>query len=89
MPPHSQVATVSRPPRPRGIKASCPGDVRLTDTLAKEEATPAVDAITHTHAGRTTLFLSCTTLHLLRVLRRISSPRLPLQVLTPRVKEYK
>ncbi|KAK4308735.1 hypothetical protein Pmani_019580 [Petrolisthes manimaculis] len=42
------VATVSRPPRPRGIKASCPGDVGLTDTLAKEEATPAVDAITHT-----------------------------------------
>ncbi|KAK4300331.1 hypothetical protein Pmani_003406 [Petrolisthes manimaculis] len=48
LPPHSQVATVSRPPRPRGIKASCPGDVGLTDTLAKEEATPAVDAITHT-----------------------------------------
>ncbi|KAK4320289.1 hypothetical protein Pmani_008799 [Petrolisthes manimaculis] len=46
--PHSQLATVSRPPRPRGIKRSCPGDVGLTDTLAKEEATPAVDAITHT-----------------------------------------
>ncbi|KAK4318821.1 hypothetical protein Pmani_010244 [Petrolisthes manimaculis] len=46
LPPHSQLATVSRPPRPRGIKRSCPGDVELTDTLTREEATPAVDAIT-------------------------------------------
>ncbi|KAK4322204.1 hypothetical protein Pmani_007002 [Petrolisthes manimaculis] len=32
-------------------KASCPGDVELTDTLTREEATPAVDAITNAPAN--------------------------------------